>query len=243
MKDKYSVIYKPAGAALEYSPMAVNLYTGCPNGCKYCFVPDVLHKDRPTYHETWNPRNGIIRHIKSDLDEMKAAGDKRMVLLCFTCDPYPEPMGGNEVTRSALLLFNHYEHPFQVLTKGGQKARRDFELYSDRDSFGTTLTLFDQAESLKWEPKAAAPWDRMETLKAAKRAGIKTWVSFEPVIDPLQTYALYDMTRDYVDLYKVGKLNYLDIGIDWKRFAGKMISMMEADGKEYIIKDALKKYL
>lgn len=42
-------IYKPKGAALEYvgeDGYALNIYTGCPHRCNYCYCPQVLHKDR-----------------------------------------------------------------------------------------------------------------------------------------------------------------------------------------------------
>ena len=43
-------IYKPKGAAKEYGDLALNIYTGCPHRCFYCFAPNVLHKDRETFH-------------------------------------------------------------------------------------------------------------------------------------------------------------------------------------------------
>lgn len=36
-------IYKPKGAAKEYGDYAINIYTGCPHNCFYCFAPNVLH--------------------------------------------------------------------------------------------------------------------------------------------------------------------------------------------------------
>lgn len=39
-------IYEPSGAAKEYGDLAINIYTGCPHGCFYCFAPSVLRRDR-----------------------------------------------------------------------------------------------------------------------------------------------------------------------------------------------------
>ena len=36
-------IYQPKGAAREYGDYALNIYTGCPHRCYYCFAPNVLH--------------------------------------------------------------------------------------------------------------------------------------------------------------------------------------------------------
>ena len=47
-------IYKPKGAAKEYGEYALNIYTGCPHRCFYCFAPRVLHKSK----EDFAGRNG-----------------------------------------------------------------------------------------------------------------------------------------------------------------------------------------
>ena len=31
-------IYTPKGPALEYAPLACNLYRGCAHGCLYCYA-------------------------------------------------------------------------------------------------------------------------------------------------------------------------------------------------------------
>jgi DNA repair photolyase len=174
---------------------------------------------------------------------MKEDKDKRMVLFCFTCDPYPGEYEDNIYTQQALELFKAYNQPFQLLTKGGMKAARDFHLYKKSDAYAATLTLLDETESLKWEPNAPSPLDRIASLRKAKEKGIKTWVSFEPVIDPEQVYTMYEITKDFVDLYKIGKLNHFANKTDWKRFGETMINKCEKDGKEYLIKDALKAFL
>jgi hypothetical protein len=85
------------------------------------------------------------------------------------------------------------------------------------------------------------PDDRIQSLRVAKEREITTWVSFEPVIMPLYVYRLYEQTRDFVDLYKIGKMNHQESDVDWRAFGMKMVEMCERDGKKYIIKDALRK--
>lgn len=43
-------LYVPKGKAKEYGDYAVNIYTGCPHRCYYCFALNVLHRDRETFH-------------------------------------------------------------------------------------------------------------------------------------------------------------------------------------------------
>lgn len=243
MKDKYRVIYQPRGAAREYSELAVNLYKGCPHGCIYCYAPNCLRRKKEDFHQSYGPRENIINLVQKDLIEMKETKDNRQVLFCFTCDPYPGECSDNIYTQEALELFKAYNQPFQLLTKGGMKAARDFHLYKKTDAYAVTLTLLDERQSLIWEPNAPLPKNRIASLKKAKEKGIKTWVSFEPVIDPEQVYKIYDLTKDFVDLYKIGKLNHYKNDTDWTLFGETMIDKCETDGKEYLIKDALKAFL
>ena len=64
-------------------------------------------------------------------------------------------------TRSVLKTFRAYDHPFAVLTKGGSKAAKDFDLYGPNDWFGVTLTFDNDAHSKQYEPGAALPADRI----------------------------------------------------------------------------------
>jgi len=209
----------------------------------YCYAPSCLQRNRDEYTANYAPRKNIIDLLQKDLIEMKAAKDDRIVLFCFTCDPYPGDYENNIYTRRALELFKAYNQPFQLLTKGGMKAARDFHLYKNGDSYAATLTCDNDEDSLKWEPGAPLPSDRIQSLRKAKEKGIRTWVSFEPVTDPNQVYSLYEQPKGFVDLYKVGKLNHYKNDTDWRLFGHTMIEMCERDGKEYLIKDALKAFI
>ena len=53
-------IYVPKGKAKEYGDYALNIYTGCPHRCYYCFAPSVLHRDREQFHNCVEPRKNIV---------------------------------------------------------------------------------------------------------------------------------------------------------------------------------------
>lgn len=243
MKDKYRIIYKPRGAALEYSPLAANLYSGCPHGCSYCYAPSCLRRSREDFHSHYTERKDVVNQIQKDLVEMQELKDGREVMLCFTCDPYPGECEDNRATQRVLELFKAYNQPFQILTKAGMKAARDFHLYKKTDHYAVTLTCDNDTDSLKWEPGASTPGDRVASLKKAKEKGINTWVSFEPVLYPDQVYRLFEKTKDFVDLFKIGKLNHMANDTNWKLFGHTIINLCEKNGKEYMIKDALKSYI
>ena len=45
-----SQIYEPRGRAREYSPLALNYFTGCDHGCQYCYVQPMMSRFRAGYN-------------------------------------------------------------------------------------------------------------------------------------------------------------------------------------------------
>ena len=236
------VIYEPRGPALEYSPLACNPYRGCVHSCGYCFAPACLRMTPEAFHAQSVTRPGFLLAMEKEL--RKLAGTDRRVLLCFTCDPYQPNEDGT--TRKAIQLLNRYQVPFQVLTKGGTRATRDFDLYAQGDGvFATTLLFTDDADRAEWEPNAASVADRIEAIQQAHELGIRTWVSIEPVIDPAQAIALIPLLAAWVDEFRVGKLNHHPLAktIDWQAFAVQVLDALQDSGRDYMVKDALASFL
>ena len=129
------------------------------------------------------------------------------------------------------------------MTKGGLLATRDYDLLQQnkKNRFAVTLTTDNKQESLKWEPGAATPDDRIKSLKIAKRAGIKTWVSFEPVFNTEAVLKLIDKTHSFVDFYKVGKINYHPVAktINWAQFLIDVETKLNKYKKKFYIKKDL----
>jgi len=234
------VIYQPKGRAGEYAKYAVNLYNGCLHGCKYCYVPKFTQKSSFDFHKNAEPRNSLLINLEKDCLELRGK-IKDNVLLCFLTDPYP-PID-NKFTRKALEIFRKYDIPFTILTKGGKRAIRDFDLYSKQDHFASTLTFVSNEKTKKWEPKAELFNSRFEAIKEAKKRGIFTWVSLEPIIDPLETFKIIELTYPYVDLYKIGKVNYINLAINWHDLVLKIINMLNKLNKNFYIKKDLRQYI
>lgn len=189
-------IYEPKGRAREYAPLALNLWNTCVHGCKYCYVPQWLHKKPESFHVAASPRKGVLTavrdQLKKDVDsnQPEICGGDRRVLLCFTCDPYQPHENG--FTRQVLELLVEYNVPWQVLTKGGMRAARDFDLYAGgAGTFGTSLCFTDDVTRREWEPNAGFIHSRILAIKQAHDAGIYTWLSIEPVIHHGQALALF----------------------------------------------------
>lgn len=254
MLKKGLVIYEPKGRAGEYAPLAVNLYRGCGHGCVYCYAHSFTYQDPEDFKKA-TPRKDIIERLKKDAPIAAATydGADRRVLLCFTCDPYQPIDEIYQLTRQAIIILHVHGFQVAILTKGGHRARRDIDQLGPRDEFATTLTFLDKKQSLKWEPQAAIPIERIETLRYAHEMGIKTWVSLEPVIAPATSIEIIRQTHTFVDLYKVGKLNYSEKlpepfrsqvrGINWRQFRRDVeAELIKYECKFYIKKD-LRGYL
>ena len=149
------------------------------------------------------------------------AGDRREINLCFMCDPYSTPAGG-DITREALLILQKHKMNVTILTKAGTVACRDFDILARNGwKFGSTITCFGDLRK-KMEPCAAKMSDRIEAITTAKKAGIFTWVSIEPVFDVEQALEIIEWGKaGCIDLFKIGKINYhpeIERKIDWKKF-------------------------
>ena len=217
-------IYVPKGKAKEYGDYALNIYTGCPHRCYYCFAPNVLHRDREQFHGVVEPRKNIVEETRKQLEREHITG--KLIHLCFTCDPYPTGYDSTP-TREIIKLLKEYGNYVQILTKGDGK--RDFDLLDGEDWYGVTID------------GAGAQFDLMREndLRNASRIGVKTWVSFEPVLsEPFVLAAIRRLA--FADKVKIGKLNYYPSNIDWKKFGHDAEALCQKLGVNYYIKESLR---
>ena len=233
------IIYRPEGRAQEYSWLALNIYKGCGHGCVYCYGPDVTRNKE--FFTEQSVRNDVFEQLRKEAP--KFAGTDERVLLCFTCDPYQQLDAETRTTREVIKILREFDIPFQVLTKGGTWAVRDFQYYGQYDAFGTTMTFLDENKSRKHEPHAALPADRIEAIIEAKKAGVETWVSLEPVIDAKESLDIIRQTHEHVDLFRIGKLNHKRSDINWRDFGQQAIELCRDFGTDYYVKRDLAQHL
>ena len=230
-------IYVPKGKAKEYGDYAINIYTGCPHECYYCFAPNVLHKVRDDFHKCVEPRKNIVEEVRKQIEREGITG--KLIHLCFTCDPYPKGYDSTP-TREIIKILKDSGNNVQILTKNGADAQRDFDLLDSGDWFGVTYAGYEVfSSSPKSEPNASTPIERLKALDSAHKKGIKTWVSCEPVLNA-EDVILLIKNAVYVDLWKVGKLNYHSSNIDWEEFGRRAEAALIAKGRKYYIKESLR---
>ena len=203
-------IYMPNGKAREYSSWACNLYVGCTHMCSYCYNNHGI---------TSGILGGnIVRLKKSLVDETTA-----YEIFCKELDKHREA-----IIAAGALHFNFVSDPCipetitlnwkcidyaisqgvpcQVLTKRAdfldhpslQNALNHPELLR----VGFSLTGCDDLE-----PGASPNLERIQAMRTLHGAGIPTWASIEPIIDPQKSLDMVALTINCCDHYKIGILS------------------------------------
>ena len=247
-----NAIYEPRGAAAEYAPLACNLYRGCGHGCKYCYAPACLRVGRDEFAKP-APRPGILDALRKDAAKLAAVNCHQPILLCFTCDPYQPIEQEHRLTREAINILGEAGSTsspqaglaIRVLTKAPGLAMRDFDLMRRYHvEFGVSLVWHNDDWRAEWEPHAESVYERKLALREAAAAGLSTWVSMEPVIDPAEALAALREIVGFsprVGVVKIGKINHdkaREAAVDWRAFTREAVRICAAAGQScYLKKD------
>ena len=240
-----TLIYDPKGKAKEYIPdgYALNIYKGCTFGCNYCFSPRVMHETKELYHAGASPRKNFREKIIKELPQYKG----KKVFMSFISDPFQPCEDEYKLTEFVLAEMLNWGVIPVILTKG-IVSEEVFKLITAFPEvyFGCTLTTPHDDAAYEFEPKAPLPSLRIAQLERFFGAGVPTWVSLEPVIYPIHALEAIEDTHEFVNEYKIGKLNYNNEQtreVDWKRFVQQAIILCKKYNTKYYIKESLKKYL
>lgn len=241
-------IYETIGAAKEYCEYAVDVYTGCPHLCEYCYAKAKADKNKENFIDI-KVRDRVLSETENFLmthSEYKG----RTIFLGFSSDPFPVGYDHTE-TINMIKLLKKYGCHIMFCTKG----KIDDEvlgILDSKDSVGITITCGDEMAS-KYESKSLRPSERISQLKKFYDKGIETWISIEPVLETEFIYKLLESDNmDFITRVKLGKLNHMDLSdltgnendiIDWTEYGNKAIEICKRRNIEYIVKYALTKFL
>lgn len=244
-----AAIYEPSGAAREYSPLAMNYIHGCDHGCVYCYVPKMMKRFNKDYvHSDVYIKEETVLLKEIERSCRKYENSDKQVFLSFLTDPYSSFNEKTKLTRRVLELLLKYRIPVSILSKGGLRILDDLDIikeFGENIQVGASLTFTSLEDSLKWEKNAATPEERFRALEVIHDSGIRTWASMEPVIYPDQSLEIMEITKDYVDAYKIGKLNHFpkhEQKFDWTKFLNDSISIMRKNNKPFYIKNDLSEW-
>lgn len=203
-------IYEPSGKAAEYSNWACNLYNGCPHSCTYCFndhniMAGTLGGNIVSLKKSLVDTETAFKIFVSELTRHRETIIKDGGLhFNFVSDPcLPETIELNfrcmdEAQSQGVFC--------KVLTKRADwlhhPAVQNALSHKGLISVGFTLTGRDDLE-----PGASSNTERVHAMAELHNAGISTWASIEPVIDPALSFAMIVETLGFCDHYKIGILS------------------------------------
>ena len=167
---------------------SINPYRGCEHGCGYCYA-------RPS-HAYLGLSPGLDFETRifaktnaADLlrKELSAPGYRCSVIsLGANTDPYQPAEREHRITRSILEVLVDFQHPFTIVTKSAL-VERDIDLIAPMAAKNLarvflSVTSLDAGLARKLEPRAAAPYRRLEAIKRLTSAGVPCGVLAAPVI-------------------------------------------------------------
>ena len=189
------VILEEARSALSsndspdiFFEQSINPYRGCEHGCVYCYA-------RPT-HSYLNLSPGLDfetkiiakRNIADVLRKELASPSHRpsIVNIGSATDCYQPVERELKLTRGVIEVMRDARHPFSLITKSSG-VERDLDLLAElaRDKLVAayvTITTLDPQLARILEPRAAAPYRRLRTIRALAEAGVPVGVSVAPQI-------------------------------------------------------------
>ena len=209
-----------------------------------------MRRTSEEWHVGATARRDVIELFRKDAEWLSRNlpdDDKRRVLFCFLSDPYQPLESRLHITRSCLGIAKEYGIKVDILTKGTYaRVSKDFSLMHDAGvRLGVTLSFATDKKRKEWEPNASSVSDRLKILKAAHDLGIYTWISMEPVIDPEDALTVIDKAHDFVNFWKVGKLNHnkeVEAAVDWHKFYLDVRSKLKHYKAKFYIKKDLRGY-
>lgn len=230
-------IYNPSGKAGEYSYWACNFFTGCSNGCDYCYckkgiLAKAMGGDVPILKKCFKNEEHALEVFAKELEANLPEIQKHGLFFSFTTDPMIDET--YSLTLLATDMCVKHKVPVKVLTKSVKHTSafiHYLQNWGESDSvkyiaIGFTLTGCDERE-----PNASTNAERIEAMRKLHDAGFKTWASIEPIIDLECSLKMIQETVGTCDLYKVGLMSGKKY--DWRELRGLMLACAAMNGKFY----------
>lgn len=167
---------------------SINPYRGCEHGCPYCYA-------RPSHaYLGLSPGLDFETRIFAKTnaaqllrEELSAPGYRcSPISLGANTDPYQPAERELRITRSILEVLVAFQHPFTIVTKSAL-VERDIDLIApmaanDGARVFLSVTNLDAELARRLEPRASAPYRRLEAIRRLASAGVPCGVLVAPVI-------------------------------------------------------------
>jgi DNA repair photolyase len=187
LQQARSIISRNDSPDLPFN-QSINPYQGCEHGCIYCYA-------RPS-HAYLGLSPGLDFETKMFAKENAAELLRKeftdpgyrceLISLGANTDPYQPAERKQRITRSILEVLWEFRHPVGIVTKGSL-IERDLDLLEPMAAEGlvqvfVSIGTLDAEIARTLEPRAAAPYRRVETVRRLSARGVPCGVFVAPVI-------------------------------------------------------------
>jgi DNA repair photolyase len=187
LQQARSIISRNDSPDLPFS-QSINPYQGCEHGCVYCYA-------RPS-HAYLGLSPGLDFETKLFAKENAAAllraefsrpdYSPELISLGSNTDPYQPVERSLRITRGILEVLWEFRHPVGIVTKGSL-IERDLDLLEPMAAEGLvqvfiSIGTLDGEIARTLEPRAAAPYRRVETVRRLSARGVPCGVFVAPII-------------------------------------------------------------
>ena len=189
---------------------SINPYQGCEHGCVYCYArPSHAYHDLSPGLDFETKILGKQNAAELLREELSRPGYRcELIALGANTDPYQPVEREQRITRGILEMLRDFKHPVGIVTKGSL-VERDIDILSAMAKEGlaevhVSIGSFDAGVARTLEPRAAAPYRRIETIRRLAAAGIPVGVLTAPIIPFLSDK---DMERTLELAWEAGARN------------------------------------
>ena len=167
---------------------SINPYQGCEHGCIYCYA-------RPSHaYLGLSPGLDFETRVFAKANAAQLLRDElsrpdyrcELISLGANTDPYQPAEREQRITRGILEVLGEFRHPVGIVTKGSL-IERDLDLLEPMAAEGlvqvfVSIGTLDGEIARTLEPRAAAPYRRVETLRRLAARGVPCGVFVAPII-------------------------------------------------------------
>ncbi len=169
----------------------INPYKGCEHGCIYCYArPNHAYRGLSAgldFETKIFVKPGLDEALKRDL--AKKNYQVAPIVLAGDTDIYQPLERELKVTRSILEVLDAHNHPVSLVTKSAM-ILRDLDILASMAERGLvsatiSLTTLDKSLARTMEPRASAPYRRLQAIQQLATMGVPVNVLTAPIVPGL----------------------------------------------------------
>jgi DNA repair photolyase len=187
LKQARSIISRNDSPDIGFT-QSINPYQGCEHGCIYCYArPSHAYIGLSPGLDFETKLFGKANAAQLLREELSRSGYRcEVIALGANTDPYQPVEREHCITRSILEVLWEFRHPVGIVSKNSL-IERDLDLLVPMAAEGLvhvfiSLGTLDGEIARTLEPRAAAPYRRVETIRQLSERGVPCGVLVAPII-------------------------------------------------------------